>query len=127
MANILIVDDNFDACHFLKRLLGHFGYQADYVCSGEEALYFLMRHRVDLVILDHMMPGMNGVEVVRRVRRRQATHALPIVMFSAVGDEAVRREALEAGANEYWIKGAVDFAEIGQLVGTFIPATAMHS
>jgi CheY-like chemotaxis protein len=109
MSMVLVVDDNPDACQMLARLVQFVNGDAAWVTSGEEALKFLKEHDVDLMILDMMMPGMDGLEVLRLVRLNPDTARLPVVMFSAVSDPQSRLLAFARGANDYWLKASYDY------------------
>lgn len=122
MATILIVDDNPDTCKPLALLLNRIGHKSLCLFSGEEALAFLRRERPDLVILDVMMPGMDGIEVLRNLRADPTTANLPVVMFSAVADEAFRQHAIQKGANDYWVKASFDFSELSRRIATHLPS-----
>ena len=82
---------------------------AAWVTSGKDALAFVDANPVDLVILDVMMPEMDGLEVLRRLRLKPTTANLPVVMFSAVNDPEFRRRAFDSGASEFWLKASLDF------------------
>jgi DNA-binding response OmpR family regulator len=100
-AKILIVDDD----PFLLRLVGYIlskeGYDIVTAMDGEEAMEKVGTEKPDLAILDVMMPGIDGLEVCRRLRSQPETAALPIVMLSARTSVSDRIAGLEAGANEY--------------------------
>ena len=106
MGSILIVDDNLDGCRPLAKLLKHQGHRGICVGSGEEALAYLRSHRPDLVLLDVMMPDVDGYEVLRAVRRDPRTAHVPVIMFSAVAGEFIDR-AFREGATDYWLKGTL--------------------
>ena len=111
MASILIVDDHADLCRPLTRLFRIDGHAADFALSGEEALNKMGAGMVlpDVLLLDFMMPGMDGLEVLRRVRENPRTAAVPVVMYTAVGDQQFASHAMAKGANGYVVKGTVDF------------------
>src|SRR5687767_705242 len=109
MGLILIVDDQIDACRPLALLMRHLGHSGVCVTSGEEALGYLKQTVPDLMVLDVMMPGMDGMEVLRHVRSDPATRDLPVVMFSAVSDPAFQEHARAKGANDYWVKASMPF------------------
>ena len=109
MSLVLVVDDNCDACRMLASLIRYVNGDAAWVTSGKDALAFVEANPVDLVILDVMMPEMDGLEVLRQLREKPTTANLPVVMFSAVNDPEFRRRAFEHGANEFWLKASLDF------------------
>jgi two-component system KDP operon response regulator KdpE len=96
---ILIVDDEPAIRRFLRTALGAQQYRVEEAGGGEEALDFLQRNPVDLIVLDLGLPGMDGLEVVRRLRR--AGSATPIVILSSRDDEAGKVSALDLGADDY--------------------------
>lgn len=112
MAVILIVDDQPETCRPLAMLLRRLGHQADCVSSGEAALQWFSQALPDLVILDVMMPGMDGLEVLRHVRSDPRTAGVAVAMYSAVSDPSFKRHAIAKGANDYWVKASLDFSEL---------------
>ncbi|GKS57930.1 DNA-binding response regulator [Nitrospira sp.] len=100
-ARILVVDDESHIRRSLQVHLENHGYAVETAESGEEAMAVLGQRRPDVMILDLLLPGVNGVEVTRQVR---STSPLPIIVLSAVGDERRKVEALEAGADDYMTK-----------------------
>jgi CheY-like chemotaxis protein len=94
----LIVDDSRLACAVLGRLLEQEGFHVDMAASGQEALERLRRHRPDVVFMDHLMPGMTGLEAVQSLKSDARTAAIPVVMFSSQEDEEFLTAAREAGA-----------------------------
>lgn len=93
----------------LAALIRYVNGDAACVSSGKDALAYVESHDVDLVILDIMMPEMDGLEVLRQIRAHPRTAMLPVVMFSAVNDPEFRRKAFERGASEFWLKASLDF------------------
>ena len=122
MGLILIVDDQIEACRPLQLLFRHLGHRGVCVTSGEDALAYLRTKLPDLMILDVMMPGMDGIEVLRRVRSDPSTSAVPIVMFSAVSDPGFMAHAREKGANDYWVKANMGFDQVRDKVTALLPA-----
>jgi CheY-like chemotaxis protein len=122
MAKLLVVDDSIDTTRALGRLLKHHGHTVDVANSGEAALGILQSSVPDLVILDLMMPGIDGSEVLRRTREDPRTRGVPIVIFSAIGDAAVRDHLLARGAQGFWTKGAFDFGRLSAEVDRLLAA-----
>src|SRR6201985_584668 len=96
---VLIVDDEPPIRRFLRTALSAQDYRVEEAGDGEAALDFLKRNPVDLVILDLGLPGMDGLEVVRRLRAKGS--AIPIVILSSRDDEAGKVAALDLGADDY--------------------------
>ncbi|NYZ14339.1 response regulator [Azospirillum sp. RWY-5-1] len=99
--NILIVDDDADIRRLVGDLLRREGFRVEAVESGEELDRALGRMRPDLVVLDLMLPGEDGLSICRRLR---AVDSLPILMLSAKNDEIDRVVGLELGADDYLVK-----------------------
>lgn len=97
-ATILVVDDMPANRKLLADLLVLKGYQVVTAASGEEALAKVDAVKPDLVLLDIVMPGLNGYEVCRRLKENPATQPIPVIVVTAVLDEPVSRRAYEAGA-----------------------------
>jgi adenylate cyclase len=100
-ACILVVDDTADNAKLLADLLERQGYQVRSTASGPEALAALSRDRYDLVLLDVVMPEMDGYEVCRRIRQDTRFATLPVVMVTALDAKEERVKGLEAGADEF--------------------------
>jgi DNA-binding response OmpR family regulator len=104
---ILVVDDHRDTSSLLIRLLAKRGYSASWVGSGEAALAAMATSRPRLIVLDYMMPGMSGLDVLRHVRSQPSLATVSVVMFSAAPhDGNVRAEALRLGAIDWISKDA---------------------
>lgn len=102
-AHLLIVDDDADNCFLLEQMLKKH-YRVTTVNSGEDALEKLEQTRFDAVLLDIMMPKMDGLEVLRLVREQVAMMSLPIILVSALSDSKNIVEGLKLGANDYITK-----------------------
>ncbi len=100
---ILAVDDTPENLRLLEAILGPRGYELVTADSGTSGLEAVHREHPDLVLLDIIMPGLNGYDVCRRLRDDAATRFLPIVMITASGDQE-RVQALEAGADDFIAK-----------------------
>ena len=110
-ATLLIVDDEPQALKLLETLLQHEGYQTLTASSGEEALQLVARQPPDLIVLDIMMPGMDGFEVASQLKSNEATAGIPIIMLSSLSESSARVAGLEAGAEEF-ISKPVERAEL---------------
>lgn len=127
IGSVLIVDDDNGCGRLLAVLVRHLGHHATYVQSGGQALEYLGENRPDLVILDVMMPGMDGLEVLRRMREDPRTEQVPVVMFSALADPRFRQRVREQGANDYWVKASVDFQQLEKRLEEYLPPQTPHN
>ena len=98
MAKLLIADDDVDLCALLQSYLGAEGFDVHTVHDGDAALERTRAHVYDLVILDVMMTGKDGFEVLRQLRQRQLT---PVLMLTARGEDSDSITGLELGADDY--------------------------
>jgi len=101
---ILVVEDDEDILQLLKYNLAKEGYKVTGAASGEEALKVLKSNVPDLVLLDLMLPGIDGLEVCRLLKREAKTSQVPIIMLTAKGEEADIVTGLELGADDYITK-----------------------
>ena len=104
----LVVDDHFLNVKLLEARLQLASFDVVTAMSGPEALDVLTRTRPDIVLLDVMMPGMDGYEVCRRIRQNPDTAGLPVVMVTALDKESDRQAGLAAGANDFLNKPVGD-------------------
>ncbi len=101
MSKILVVDDDVQLCELLTEVLEDEGHDVSCVYCGESAIEYLQNKGVDLVLLDVMLPNLDGMQVARRICQRFAT---PILMLTALGDEATMLDGLQAGADHFITK-----------------------
>lgn len=101
-AHILVVDDEAKITDLLKRILAYEGYSVAVAGNGTEALERTLERPPDLVILDRLLPGIDGLEVARRLRA--AGDNVPILMLTALGEVPDRVVGFEAGADDYLVK-----------------------
>ncbi len=104
MARVLVVDDDPDVRTLVELKLRLEGLEVVSVASGEEALAMLSVESFDLVVLDLMMPGIDGIEVCRRIRERPETADLPVIMLTARAQETDVERGLTVGATDYVTK-----------------------
>jgi CheY-like chemotaxis protein len=100
-STILLVEDFDDTRLMMKMWLVKHGYRVLEAETGEEGVAMAQRERPDLIIMDMMMPGMNGLDATQLIRQDRALRRTPIVAVSAYGADEYRSIALEAGCNEY--------------------------
>lgn len=98
MTKVLLVDDDVELSGMLREYLEREGFTADAVQDGESGVGEALSGRYDIVVLDVMMPGMGGVEALRRIR---AESRMPVLMLTAKGDDVDRIVGLELGADDY--------------------------
>ncbi|MDZ8223712.1 ATP-binding protein [Nostoc sp. ChiVER01] len=102
-ARILLVDDNTDMRNYLRRILSEY-YKVDVAIDGESALAAAYNDPPDLILSDVMMPGMDGIELLRQLRANLRTREIPILLLSARAGEESAVEGLEFGADDYLVK-----------------------
>ena len=101
---ILIVDDDFDTLHMVGKMLERHGFKILAANNGEKALQIAQSDNPDLILLDVMMPGMDGYEVTRELRGLENTAFIPIILFTAKAQVDDKLEGFEAGADDYLTK-----------------------
>ena len=106
---ILVVDDEEYICEILHEFLSLQGYQVDTAANGEDAVEKYEANRPDVVLLDIRMPGMGGVDILRRIKEIDSRPG--IVMLSAFGDEETVNEVLQMGA-DYYLQKPVEFEHL---------------
>ncbi|CAN5358587.1 hybrid sensor histidine kinase/response regulator [soil metagenome] len=102
--HVLVVDDNADNRDVLARRLSKRGYEVDTAPGGDVALTLLSQKDYDVVLLDVMMPGIDGVEVLRRVKADESLRAIPVIMISALDEIDAVVRCIEIGAADYLSK-----------------------
>ena len=101
---ILIVDDDPHAVEILTRMLGREGYSCTSAVSGPVALETLQRQPVDVILLDVMMPGMDGLQVCQRLRQDENLREIPVILLTAKDDMDTRAQGMSLGVSEYLTK-----------------------
>jgi two-component system response regulator MtrA len=120
MTLVLVVDDDQDLAEMLGIVLNGAGIDVDLVSRGDEALEAFRNNPPDLVLLDVMLPGLDGIEVCKQIR---AESMVPIVMLSAKGDTHDVVRGLEAGADDYMVKPFRHQSELVARIRTRLRAT----
>lgn len=104
MKRILIVDDEEHILELLEYNLEQEGYEPIKADTGEKAIEILEKEEVDLVLLDWMLPGINGIDVLKNIRSSDKINKLPVILLTAKGDEISKVVGLEVGADDYLTK-----------------------
>jgi two-component system phosphate regulon response regulator PhoB len=104
VTRVLVVDDDVDINEALQQALRIAGYEAVGATTGAAALEETARQHPDLVLLDQMLPDIDGIEICRRLRAAPETKRIPIVFVTARGDEKARVNGLALGADDYVVK-----------------------
>ena len=116
---ILAVDDDVPAVSSLRQILAQKGYDVQTATSGEAALELIERESYDLFILDVNMPGVNGLEVCRKIRETPKTADTPVIFLTAKGMLGDMIEGKEAGSDLYLVKPVLG-AKILNMVAMFL-------
>ena len=104
MTNIFVVEDDRDIAELVGRYLEKAGFRAELLATGRDALAAIGERPPDLIVLDLMLPQVDGLEVCRAVRANEKTAAIPIIMLTARAEESERITGLEVGADDYLAK-----------------------
>jgi two-component system alkaline phosphatase synthesis response regulator PhoP len=104
VARVLVVEDSPDIADLITHYLQRAGHEADRLASGATAVRHARKTTPDLIILDLMLPDVDGFEICQALRHDSATAAIPIIMLTALADEADRVRGLELGADDYVAK-----------------------
>jgi DNA-binding response OmpR family regulator len=104
MNRILVVEDDRDIADLIVHYLSHAGHDAQVLTNGTEAIATARRAQPDVLILDRMLPGLDGLEICRAMRSDPATAGVPIIMLTARAEESDRIVGLELGADDYVTK-----------------------
>ncbi len=102
--SILVVEDEESIATVIKYNLQKEGYQVQITADGEEAVYLAKNSKPDIILLDWLLPSIQGIEVCRVMRETPETSNIPIIMISAKGEEFDRISGLERGADDYIVK-----------------------
>lgn len=120
MARILIIEDELILAEALKEKLTHIGYEVETVFDGEAGLEKIKEKKPDLLILDILLPGINGYEVMERLKKENVS--LPILVVSNSGQPVEIEKAKELGANDFIVKVVFSLKEVEDKVKKLIGA-----
>jgi twitching motility two-component system response regulator PilH len=104
ISKILVVDDSPTERHFLGELLTKNGYQVIMAESGEEALTKSKQLKPDLILMDVVMPGLNGFQATRAITKEEETKNIPVIMCTSKGQETDKVWGMRQGARDYVVK-----------------------
>jgi len=127
---ILIVEDEPGIVELLKYNLEAADYEVGIARDGDEAEISVAERQPDAILLDWMLPGVSGIELCRRIRRRPETRMLPIIMLTARGEETDRLRGLDSGADDYVTKPfspAEVIARLRAVLRRALPSTAVET
>ena len=102
--SVLVVDDEPVSRKLLEKFLSSLDYQVFKATNGEEALHIVSKTAIDLILLDAVMPGMDGFEVCRRLKAHDSTRLIPVIILTALSGQDAKLKGIEAGADEFIIK-----------------------
>ena len=122
---ILIVDDDPHAVEILTRMLGREGYQCLSASGGAEALALLQRQAVDVIVLDVMMPEMDGLQVCEKLRGDESLRQIPVILLTAKDDMETRARGMGLGVSEYLTK-PINKRELFTRVASQLHAAAIN-
>lgn len=108
MPTVLVIEDHEDTLEVMAKIIDRFGYRALRALTAEAGLAMLATEKPDIIIVDGMMPGMNGTEFIRLCRADLNTAHVPVILYTALMDAKFSEDAVRKGANEVWHKGRID-------------------
>lgn len=120
MSRILVVDDSPTEVHVLKTLLERHGHEVLTATSGEEGLAQARSGQPDVILMDVVMPGLNGFQATRQLAQDEATAAIPVIVVTTKDQETDRVWALRQGARDYIVKPVSEpdlLARLGDVLG----------
>lgn len=120
---VLVADDDTEIAILMEILLQREGYDVVIAMNGTEALDLIERKKPDVVVLDIMMPNLNGYEVVQRLRGASATRFLPVILLSARAGALDRKYGIRMGADEYVLK-PFQAEDLLERIGSVLPEPA---
>jgi DNA-binding response OmpR family regulator len=101
---LLLIDDEVDMLEMLKHHLRLYGFDVHTAADGPSGLKLAQKEKLDLILLDWMMPGMNGLEVLSELKHNKKTENIPVFMFTAKGIIEDIEQAFDIGADDYIVK-----------------------
>jgi CheY-like chemotaxis protein len=118
---ILVVDDHADTAEALAKMLELAGYEAFYLTSGNELLQRLQQTKPALIVLDLMMPELDGLDCLRIIRSFEEWKSIPVIIYSADYSNESYRRAVALGATDFAVKGTVGWNDLVGIIGKHLP------
>ena len=101
---ILMVDDDLDLCVIFQTVLEHLGYDYVFAVNGAEAVKIATTQKPDLILMDIIMPVMNGYQATRLIRQNPKTNSIPVIAITALTSSEEKEECLKSGCDDYIAK-----------------------
>lgn len=101
---ILLIEDDYYLSRLYQRTLSHEGFSIELVDDSTKGMITAMEHKPDLILLDILMPKMNGIDVLKQLKEEQQTKDIPVIMLSNLEQDDLIEKTLALGANGYWVK-----------------------
>ena len=119
MGKVLVVDDNIQNCELIEDILTTWGYRVVKAYQGVDAIESAETNLPDIILLDVMLPGMNGFEVCHELKRNETTQNIPVIMLTVLNDLEDRLRGLKVGADTFLSK-PINYNELKYIISTFI-------
>ena len=121
--HILIIEDDYYVRELYERVLMNAGFDVFSAADGQEG-YQLALQNPDLILLDIMLPGRNGLTVLRQLKDSDQTKEIPVIILTNLGQQSTIKEAMESGAEEYLLKPEVDPYELAKRIQEYFDTKA---
>jgi DNA-binding response OmpR family regulator len=119
-SKILIIEDDPYVQRMYQRMFGFQKYRTEMVSNGEEGLKAIKKEKPDLILLDIILPKMNGLEVLKKIKKDPKNKDIPVLMLTNVGETETVEEAAKLGAESYMIKADFSPAEVIKQVRKYL-------
>lgn len=117
---ILIIEDDFFIRELYERQFGKEGYTVVSANDGPDGLVKATQENPDLILLDIMLPKMNGLDLLRTIKSKDETKTIPVILLTNLGQESVIKEGFDLGAESYLIKSAYTPSQIVEEIKSFL-------
>lgn len=121
--HIIIVEDDSLIAQMYQKSLANAAFSVELAVDGEAGWTAINEHSPDLIILDFMMPKLNGVEVLTKIRSDEKLKNIPVIVMSSLMGDADKKRALDAGATAYWIKSEISMVDFEKRILEVITAS----